>query len=78
MGYSLTVAEFSAHFSDEMIAKYDRDITTAQYIPRPPLSRYVIPPKYLPDQYRSQKGKDKDSADKSQITLNLGAPALTF
>ena len=80
MPYSLSAEGFAAHFSDENIAKYDRDITTAQHIPRPPHSRYVIPPKYLigrsADRNRSNDRSKKDAEDKSQITLNLGVPAL--
>ena len=53
------------HFSDANIAKYDENILTAQHIPRPPNSRYVIPPKYLP-------GRSTPADDKSQITLKLG------
>ena len=82
MPYSLTVEEFAAHFSDENISRYDRDITKAQHIPRPPHSRYVIPPKYLPDRSadrnRSNDRSKKDAEDKSQITLHLGVSALFF
>ena len=64
MSYALSVEDIAQHFSEEnayfpalnffvcleinFIPRYDQDILTAQYIPRPPRSRYVIPPKYLP------------------------------
>ena len=67
MVYTLTVEEFAEHFSDANIARYDNDIKTAQHIPRPPCSKYVIPPKYLPN-------RSKKEDDKSQITLRIGDP----
>ena len=71
MPYTLSVEDFAEPFSDANIARYDENILNAHHIPRPPRSRYVIPPKYL--QVRLKKADDK-----SQTTLIYDVFALEF